>query len=135
MKLEEDANQLRPSLMQIETELVHVKKGVWIVSLLVTFFYIIIWPVVSVSFGDFSLVVFRFWIIIGHVFIAILLAYFLIAPLVESYFLKILSAAKRSRQFFKGLKKASNKKNLVTDYFTYRQERKQRAGSVDSSES
>lgn len=38
-------------------------------------------------FGDYSLPVFKFWIIIGHIFVYISFIYCLFGPLVETYYL------------------------------------------------
>ena len=101
MDIDEDLNQLRPSLMQVENELRRYKRVSWFVSIGMSLLFIIIWPVVSLAFDDFSLAAFNFWIISGHVLIFISAAFFLFGPLIERHFIKIVEVAKKSSRFFK----------------------------------
>lgn len=135
MKLEEESNQLRPSLMQIQCELNRVKKVSFFLALFLSFFFVILWPVISVSFDDFSLVAFRIWILIGQIFIVASFVYFLVAPYLERYIVKIISAAKRSKQLLVEKTFNSSKNIIPTDYFTYRLERQKITGSVSMSSS
>lgn len=101
MDIDEDLNQLRPSLMQVENELRRYKRVSWFVSIGMSLLFIIIWPVVSLAFDDFSLAAFNFWIISGHVLIFTSAAFFLFGPLIERHFIKIVEVAKKSSRFFK----------------------------------
>lgn len=94
MKIDEDSNQLRPSLMQIQTELRRFKRAVWFLAILLSVLFGVLWPMLSVLFDDFSYYAFQFWIIIGQLFICASLVFFLLAPIVERFCNKIFKAAK-----------------------------------------
>lgn len=125
MKIDEDSNQLRPSLMQIQSELRRTKHVTWVLAFFMAFFFIIIWPIMGVSFDDFSYASFRFWIIIGQTFIFASCVFFLVGPFVEYYMMKILEIIKRSKQIL-GIDMGKSLDKLPTDYVAYRRERQKR---------
>lgn len=95
----------RPSLLEVESELRTVKKTSWILSIILTFFFLAAWPLISLNFGDYSLEAFRFWIIIGQIFVFMALIYCLIAPFTENCILQFL--IKRAKKI---IPKKQNKK-------------------------
>lgn len=115
MDIDEDLNQLRPSLMQVENELRRYKRVSWFVSIGMSLLFIVIWPVVSLAFDDFSLAAFNFWIITGHVLIFASAAFFLFGPLIERHFIKIVAVAKKSSRFFKRAKPLTAIGNIKYD--------------------
>ena len=105
----------RPTLLEVEAELRTVKKVSWVLSLFLTLFFLLIFPVICVSFNNYNLTVFTFWIIIGQIFIFIAFIFLLIGPLFESYFIEqfnLLLAKLKSMQKQKP-KKVDPKKQVV----------------------
>ena len=86
----EKAHELkqRPSLLEVESELKLVKKISWILSISLTFFFIILWPLIMVMFGDYDVSTFKFWIIIGQIFVFLSFAYSVFGPLLENIYKK-----------------------------------------------
>lgn len=94
----EKAHELkqRPSLLEVESELKTVKKVSWFLSIILSFFFLAVWPLISLNFGDFSEIAFKFWMIIGQIFIFLSLIYSLFGPLAETYIADyILNRAKK----------------------------------------
>lgn len=87
----------RPSLLEVQSELRIVKRVSWILSIGLTLFLIILWPVIMTVAGDYSLPVFKFWIIIGHIFVYISFIYCLIGPIVETYYKDVWNWLKSKR--------------------------------------
>ncbi len=83
-KLSDDLKTMnRPSLLEVESELRTVKRVSWVLSISLTVFLIILVPLIMVNFGDFSLRAFKFWIIIGQIFLFASFIYSFMAPLAE----------------------------------------------------
>jgi hypothetical protein len=101
MKFEPDENLIRPSLMEVENQLKKVKDASWIIAFAMTFFFLIVIPLISINFSDYTLAEFKLWLIFGQIFIVLAFIYFLIGPLVEYYFIKIVKAFKRTKKVAK----------------------------------
>lgn len=82
---------MRPSLLEVESELRMVKRVSWVLSISLTIFLIFFWPILNVFFGVFSLSAFKFWIVIGHIFVFISFFYCLLGPVVEHYYPNIVA--------------------------------------------
>lgn len=73
----------RPSLLEIESQLRTVRKCSWILSITLTVFVIIVWPIIMIILGNFDYSAFKFWLIVGQVFIFISFVFCLIGPFIE----------------------------------------------------
>lgn len=83
-KLSDDLKTMnRPSLLEVESELRTVKRVSWGLSISLTLFLIILFPLIMVNFGDFDVRAFKFWIIIGHIFLFASFLYSFMAPFIE----------------------------------------------------
>ena len=117
MDIEEDANQLRPSLSQIQTKLRRIKQITWISAISVFLIYYVILPVAFVSLDDFSSASFQGWLITGFIFSLLSFVYFLIGPISEVFFFKFIYAAKRSLRFFKSSVSAAEIPRIEYEYY------------------
>lgn len=83
-KLSDDLKTMnRPSLLEVESELRTVKRVSWGLSISLTLFLIILFPLIMVNFGDFDVRAFKFWIIIGQIFLFASFLYSFMAPFIE----------------------------------------------------
>lgn len=105
----------RPSLLEVQSELRIVKRVSWIIALSLTLFLIFLWPIIMTVFGDYSLPVFKFWIIIGHIFVYFSFIYCLIGPLVEIYYLTVWNWIKARRNQIQEVGSSLNLKTLTAN--------------------
>lgn len=63
-----------------------VKKISWILSIGISLFLVVLWPMIMMNFGDFTIGAFKFWIVIGQIFIFLSLIYSLFGPTLDHYF-------------------------------------------------
>jgi hypothetical protein len=98
-------SSLRPSLLEVESELKTVKKCSWILSIGLTVFLIVVWPTILVNFGDYSEAMFKFWLIVGQAFILLAFIYSLLSPFIENIYIerfrKLLKNTKDKKLKFK----------------------------------
>lgn len=86
---DEKETKLRPSLLEVESELNNVKRFSWVFSIGLSALLLFFWPALNTLFDVFSFTSYKIWLLIGQVAMVISFFYFLIGPLIDSHREKI----------------------------------------------